>query len=95
MIVRVIGLVATLMMLAVGSWAHFSYYAIVDELHNNNGLPTPDSYGPVDSVWGCFDPVWESFGMGPPDCSADSSTCCPRPAMTSGVQQNPHSLGEE
>lgn len=82
---KVVGMVATLMVLCVGSWAHFHYAAIVEELKNSHGLPAEDAYGPFDSVWGYFDSAWESF-----DAYSNSSKDCPRPDLSSGVEANPH-----
>lgn len=87
---RVIGLVVAMMLLCVGSWAHFHYYAIVEELKQNHGLPADDATDPFDSVWGYFDFVWESD-----DSDSDSSVYSPRSAVSPGVQANPHLVSEE
>lgn len=87
---RVIGFVASLMVLSVGSWAHFHYGEIVKELKNNHGLPAEDAYDPPDSVWGYFDFVWESF-----ESDLDSSIHGSQSARSSGVQANPHLVCEE
>lgn len=94
---RVIGLVAALMVLFVGSWAHFYYGTIVEELKRNHGLPEEDAYGPFDSVWGYFDSAWESI-----DSDSSFSTNVPPPngvqssgVQSSGVQANPHLVMEE
>lgn len=83
---KAIGLVAALMVLCVGSWAHFYYYEIIEELKNNHGLPVDtETYGPFDSVWGHFDFAWESSSS-----DSDFRTYNPRPTVSTGVHSNPH-----
>ena len=73
---KVLGMVAALIFLSVGMWAHIRYRSIVQELRNEHGAP--QTYGPIDSVLAYF------------GFDSDSSIYKPRPAVTSGVHQNPH-----